>query len=212
MLLDYIIHVAIFSQPFIWWFVYNKNFRIPYILEELINIFFLWSIAMVVILGIRYEFYSTVLIIQYILMVIFCYNVFKRRFDITQAIALSFLVVYMNSYYWESVIHFSEYTQNILNNTLFLNPREIWRLIPCIFFLKKFNYIKDYSVKMLTRGIIISFIISYINFGLFRYSVLINYPNIMEIHAFIREILFMVNRFISLFYLMKVVYHGEKKS
>jgi hypothetical protein len=64
MLIDYIIHVAIFSQPFIWWFVYNKNFRIPYILEELINIFFLWSIAMVVILGITYEFYSTVLIIH----------------------------------------------------------------------------------------------------------------------------------------------------
>jgi hypothetical protein len=52
---------------------------------------------MFVILGIRYEFYSTVLNIKNILMVIFCYNVFKRRFDITQAIALSFLVVYMNN-------------------------------------------------------------------------------------------------------------------
>lgn len=211
MLIDYVIHLAIFSQPFIWWYIYNKNYRIPYILEEVINIIFIWIMIMVSLIGLRYEYYSNVLIIQYIMMVTISYNIFKRRFDITQAIALSFLVVYMNSFYWESVIHFTEYTQNIINRTLFLNPRELWRLTPVLFFLKKFKYDKNYSIIMLLRGIIISFVIGYINFGILRYSVLINYPLIFNIHPFIREILFLINRFISLFYLMKVVYNGEKK-
>lgn len=205
--LTYLVHLLVFSQPFIWWWFYNQHFPIPRIVDFLSGFIVLQTVLTVIALGVRYEYYSTSLVVQYILLVYFAYHMFKDRFSISDAIALSFLTVYMNSYYWESVLHFQEYTLHILSGDIFINYRELWRLTPVLFFIRKFKFDKEHTVNWLSYGLFFSFIVVIYNFGLVNNYNLLSYG--VRIYD-LRNMVFFINRIVCEFIIVKVVVDAEK--
>lgn len=206
-ILTYLVHLLVFSQPFIWWWFYNQHFKIPRIIDYLAAYLTVQVIFMVIALGIQYEFYKTHLIVQYIIMLFLSYRIFASRMDISDSIALAFLTVYMNSYYWESVLHFQEYTMHILAGSIFINYRELWRLIPILFFIRKFKFDKEHTFDLLTKGLMFSALIAMYNFGWYRdYNLLAYGVRLYQI----RNFMFFLNRIVCEFIIVKVILDSEK--
>lgn len=213
MLSDYLINFIIYVQPlfFIWMFEtiwhkewYNIDLRdygndfgaLDFIFYSVSSLFLIF----VFVFNINYAFYTNFLLIQYVLLTMFAYYYLRKAdFTFLYAICFSFLLVFLNSYVWESVLHFTVYNINI--RELF-KIREIYHLI-VIYFLSRYFYVSD--KKMLSRNIKILLFINFL-FCVIYIEVLQRWIGRMNApYGFILTILPMaLNRLISLIFILDI--------
>ena len=97
------------SLIFIWLFrkknvdsFFNKNIRTFFYFSSL------YVICIIYIFNINYNFYTTDLLIYYCLSVLFVTLIFESKYSFKNALCYGFLIVFINSYYWESMLHLNK--------------------------------------------------------------------------------------------------------
>ena len=87
-------------------------------------------------------------------MVLVCFGAFYHKYGYKDAVALSFLLVFINSYYWESMFHFNA----ILFYGLSFNQLvQMFHLLPAYFLVKKLEFYNAKRViKLILYGVIVS--------------------------------------------------------
>jgi len=127
---------------------------------------FLFIVA-VIVTGVTFQFYSNILILQYVMLVMYSYQVLRKHERVLTAICLSFLLVFFNSYLWESVLHFAEYT---VNPIMIFNYRELIHLVVLPFLYSHYTIDKKPVLAKLRILIFINFLFSLLTIEV--------YPNI----------------------------------
>lgn len=137
------------GQPFIWMKLYSYDLR----LEWLRPVFYLSGLAAITAVkatGFSVGFYRNALIIAYILLTMAAVTLYGTRYTFSKAVCLGFLTVFLNSYYWELVLHLGEYlTVGFYVEQL----AQLWRLTPLAFFLRRYRF---HYTKPLWGGLVIS--------------------------------------------------------
>jgi len=180
-LIPYIINVLIFGQVLIFMYFYERSIRIPVvkvnmdygiltndvILETFFYAVSFLFIVAVIVTGVTFQFYSNILILQYVMLVMYSYQVLRKHERVLTAICLSFLLVFFNSYLWESVLHFAEYT---VNPIMIFNYRELIHLVVLPFLYSHYTIDKKPVLAKLRILIFINFLFSLLTIEV--------YPNI----------------------------------
>lgn len=112
------------------------DYELPEFLEALFYPLSLMAAGLVWVSGFSVKFYTTSLIIAYILLTLTAHTIYRTRYSFTQSMSLAFLTVFMNSYFWEIPIHLIEYRQR---GFYFQQVVQMWRLTPLIFFFQRFR-------------------------------------------------------------------------
>ena len=87
-------------------------------------------------------------------MVLLCFGLFHSKYSVKDSIAFAFLIVFINSYYWESMHHFNAIVLYGLN---FNQVVQMFHLIPAYFLVKRLEFHNLKRVKkLLIYGLIIS--------------------------------------------------------
>jgi len=211
--INYLLNFIIYAQPlFFTWLLettYNKeSFMIDWLFDKrrldlYFDILVLSSIFVLAVTGFRYNYYTNNLLLNYVFLVYFAYHILRaNNCTFFKAISLSFLLVFLNSYVWESVLHFSEYTINIMN---IFRVRETFHLV-VIYLLSRYFIISDRKrLKWSVLNILL------LNF-LFSILYIEVYPRMLPIGETLKQATMILNRFISLIYLLDImIYAVEEK-
>lgn len=167
-MINYILRSLIYFQSFLWLFVLFENRLLFFIYDREIPIFFYYfgfcAYLYVLINDVSFGVYTSFLIGFYILMVLLCYSIFSIGFFSKDALALAFLIVFINSYYWESMLHLNAIIFNGLN---FNQIIQAFHLLPAYFLVKRIKFNNPRRVlKLLLYGLMISaFNVSIITLG-----------------------------------------------
>ncbi len=195
-LITYLINVLIFCQVLVFMYFYEISLRIPIVKidmdygllsNDVILETFFYGVSFlfvfgVILTGFAFQFYTNVLILQYVLLVLYAYRVLSKKERVLTAICLSFLLVFFNSYLWESVLHFAEYT---VNPMMIFNFRELIHLVVLPFLYSHYTVDKKPVLAKLR-------ILLFINF-LFSLLTLEVYPNIDSYRFYIPIFRHLVN-------------------
>jgi len=161
--LTYVIHALVLGQPLLFWYIYERYAKlgcypeVDAFIEYIFIVVGLLCAGLVILLKARFEFYSTNLLVQYIFLVLYAYGKVNNRINSLKAISLSFLLVFFNSYLWESVLHFAEYT---INPMRIFNFRELIHLIVLPFLYYHYNYDRKPIMNKLKVTLFINFLFS----------------------------------------------------
>jgi len=155
----FIFQGLILLQPLFWMWLHNSQiwFR-ERAAAELFTIgsvaafFFAWS------LGVSMGYYTTFLILQYIVFTVLAVYLFNTRRSFKHAISLGFLVVFLNSFYWEAPLHLAELLGSGPHIGMLV---QVWRLAPLPFLLKNYSFDK-YAKPTLAVGLFVSTVIMYL--------------------------------------------------
>jgi hypothetical protein len=156
----------------------------------------------VIIFDINIGLYTKGLLFLYILMVWGSVTVLMKihHFSFRKAIANSFLIVYLNSWYWESFMHIWAIQENGLNmNQLF----QALHLIPAIYFIIRYKFDIEKASMQLFKGFIFSALIGMmINFRVWKYLPIVHTDQTV---FFFNHVLILMNRLICLVYLFNAI-------
>jgi hypothetical protein len=130
-LLEALFVMASYGQSFLFMLLYKTRTRIPglLILPYLMPALMLASGLIVRILGL--SLYNPWLLIFYFGSVFIVFLVVRREYDVNKAVALSFLIPFINSFIWEAGLHLSDLIANGPSLNLVLQS---YHLIPLILF------------------------------------------------------------------------------
>jgi len=146
--------------------------------------------------GFSIEFFTTPILLQYIVFVVASVNIFNNKFEFKKALCLGFLVVFLNSFYWEVFYHVYEFQLWIPISLgwewWYLRIPQWLRIVPAFFITRNFKITDRRSLMV---GLIISFFLTYVRFEYHMPSLYIH----------------LVHRMIALFCLVKTVYDAEVK-
>lgn len=193
------------AQPFLWIWILEDD-RWEFLNDEdYYPIFHVSSFLLVLFLiGSKFEigFYSNELLILYSAMVWITTNIliFKFHFSFRKAIANSFLIVYLNSYYWESFMHIWAIQENGLNmNQVF----QALHLVPAVYFVLRYKFDVQEAIDQFGRGFFVSAIIGFTRaFRLWKYLPMVHSEQTVY---FINHGLMIMNRLICWVYLFNIV-------
>jgi len=119
-----------------------------------------------------------------------------------EALATSFLLVYLNSWYWESFLHIWAIQENGINmNQMF----QLLHLIPGVYFLIRYEFDKDRVVDELAKGFMVSIIIGVmLVYRVWRYLPMVHteFTGLFFSHG-----LMILNRIICFVFLFKAIIH-----
>lgn len=170
-LIPYLINVAIFGQCLVFMFFYERSYKVQnirvnldygiltndVILETFFYAVSFLFIVVVILTGVTFQFYTNMLILQYVALVLYAYSVLKKKERVLTAICLSFLLVFFNSYLWESVLHFAEYNANPM---MIFNFRELIHLVVLPFLHAHYTVDKKPVLSKLRMLFFINFLFS----------------------------------------------------
>ena len=151
----YLLRSMVYVQPFIWLYFLDKVIDIKGRYIKLLYPVALSSLYMILgITGFGFSQYSNELLMFYVLLMMYSYYVLSRNYNFKDTVCLSFLLVFINSYYWEFMLH--------LNAIMFygLSFNQLiqgFHLIPVYFLYRKIE-IKDTRrvKKLILYGLVIS--------------------------------------------------------
>jgi len=152
-MLRVLIRALIFLQPLFWIFILRlkKN-------EGLNGLsWFIFPAWIIFFFTVRYkelsfEYYSTDLLMLYSTMVFGIFFFLQVHFEDKNALALSFLLVYVNSFYWESSLHLAALISGEIVNTLTQAITHLY-FIPLLLYSIKI-YDEKRAIKLLIYGLI----------------------------------------------------------
>ena len=162
--LEFFFQFIVIVQPVFWAYLYewDRGFN-----EEYKWGFYALSLAAIsgiIITGFNVGFYDSILLIQYILLTCLSTYLYNQRWPIKESICLAFLTVFLNSFYWEIVLHGAE----LLQHGFYLGMLvQFWRLVPLVFFFNKFKFNKD-SLNQIVYGIILISVFMFTRWTVFR--------------------------------------------
>ena len=136
----FLFRALIFGQPLFWMWLYDRDFD----LSAYRNSFYFFSGSFCLAALIRsvtdnsiFEYYTAWLLFLYAFMVILVTLSLEEKFNFRQSLCLGFLLVYLNSYVWEFMLHVTSYmTYGITPNDLL----QMQHLIVLPWLLKKFRF------------------------------------------------------------------------
>jgi len=105
---DYLFQVAIFTQPFLWMWLLRSRIGLN---DRLRYIFYLAGVAFIMavwVTGFEVGYYNSHLLIQYAANTMLAVYLLNQRKCFKESLCLAFLLVYINSYYWELPLHIVE--------------------------------------------------------------------------------------------------------
>jgi len=175
--LYYLMRAIVYAQPFIWLYFLDKDIDIKGRYIKLLYPVALSSLYLILgITGFGFSQYNNELLMFYILLMLYSYYVLKHNYNFKDTVCLSFLLVFINSYYWEFMLH--------LNAIMFygLSFNQLiqgFHLIPVYFLYRKIE-IKDTRrvKKLILYGLIISTLnILALNLFPFTFNGIVFYPD-----------------------------------
>ena len=190
------INFVILLIPIVFMIINELDINLDY-LKNYFYIFGCFCFFVVRDYNINHMFYTSQLINLYILFVLLSVYLFDLKRSFKEALCLGFLTVYLNSYYWESMLHFASYMHGYIGLNEFL---QFWRLIPFVYFY--FYY--EYEDKSIFRYVIIGLIFSSLLVLLRAFLI---FFKMGYLNAYINNL----NRFICLLILVYVVNKLKKK-
>lgn len=199
--ISYIVQALILGQPLFFVALYDwKQLKIPPWVEPYLYLAATCALLVVKLTHWEIMFYTNNLWVQYIIMVVTSYAIYRDKYPIKEAGCLAFLTVFLNSFYWETPLHLADFITgagNILGNLGVWIP-QLWRLYPATFFLPRFNY-KPTAKKKLLAGLVFSAAIMGLIFGL-------------HIVGPMKQLYYLVNRFVCMIILTQVTLEAEPKT
>jgi len=157
-------------------------------------------------MDISYLFYTKELIIVYSLMTLFVTYVFEQRYNFNKAVSMGFMLVFLNSFYWEIARHFNAlFLYGEVINTL----KQSTRLIPGAFLFYRFKFEnKKKVIKYLLYGVVVS-TVSLLLLSATPIFIIRLFHKVFHYWIYIK-ILNHLNRVICLYILVKIFYEeGE---
>ncbi len=203
-MLETLFRAFLILQPFLWIWILEDD-RFEFLNHERVKDLFTYA-SLFVIVGvwignISIGFYSRDLLLLYSCLVWWGILVLMKNFNwhFREALATSFLLVYLNSWYWESFLHIWAIQENGINmNQMF----QLLHLIPGVYFLIRYEFDKDRAINELAKGFMVSTVIGlskktyfWVSWGLVKYA-----PSI----AFERTLM-NLNRIISFIFLFRAI-------
>lgn len=152
----YILRTLVYLQSFFWLIVllYVDDVDPPKIIKEIILAVSFYLSYAVLNYNISFSQYTSPLLSFYILMVILCFGAFYHQYGFKDAVALSFLIVFINSFYWESFFHFNAI---VFYGLSFNQLIQMFHLIPAYFLAKRIEFYRPRKViKLIMYGVIVS--------------------------------------------------------
>ena len=163
-LIQDVFRALLIAQPFLWiWIIEDErglkiidDVNAPYWFSVLV---FVWSV-LILIFDVNIGFYTSELLILYALMVFVStwVLVLNHSFIFRKAIATSFLIVYLNSWYWESFLHIWAILENGFNLNQFF---QALHLLPAVYFLMRYKFDTPNAVDQVSKGFLVSTIIGF---------------------------------------------------
>jgi hypothetical protein len=161
-MLETLFRAFVIVQPFLWMWILEDD-RFEFLNgDESFTLFsvlaMLWGVGLWLNPGFHIGLYSSEILFVYSFLVWWGILALIKNFgwDFREALATSFLLVYLNSWYWESFLHIWAIQENGINaNQLF----QLLHLIPGIYFLIRYEFDKNKAVDELAKGFIASTII-----------------------------------------------------
>ena len=101
------INIALFLQMFIWFNLYKYK-ELPRIVESVFYISGTIVLLLVYLTGFSINFFTTWILGQYISMVLISTAIYSTKYPFNKAVSLSFLTVFLNSFWWEIFYHIYE--------------------------------------------------------------------------------------------------------
>jgi hypothetical protein len=204
-LIETIFRAFVVYQPFLWMWVLEDE-RFEGIDDVNIDSWFGVSVFVFIVLVSIFQFsiafYSTELLIVYALLVWAGAWVCKHTFNYSfkDAVAISFLITYLNSWYWEGILHLWAIMENGMNANQLV---QLGHLIPGLYFLKQWEFDVQESANCLMKGWAIAGLITFTRKArLWKYlPIVFTDWNV----AFIDHGLMNVNRVICFYYLLKAI-------
>lgn len=152
----YILRTLVYVQSFFWLIIllYVDDFDPPRFFKELSYAICFYLSYAVLEYNISFSQYPASLLSFYILMVLVCFSAFYHQYGFKDAVSLSFLIVFINSYYWESMFHLNA----ILFYGLSLNQIvQMFHLIPAYFLVRRIEFHNPLRViKLILCGMVVS--------------------------------------------------------
>lgn len=168
----YLIRALIFAQPLFWMWLYDRDVD----LSAYRNTFYVLSCAfcfaalsLSVTVDFVFQYYTAWLLFLYAFMVIMVTYILEEKWGFRRGLCLGFLVVFLNSYVWEFMLHLTSYLSNGIKPNDVL---QMWHLIALYWILKKFRIVVDKKVfltgvqrLLLVETVIAIFVIEVIGKG-----------------------------------------------
>lgn len=157
---------------------------------------------MIHLLNLSFEFYYTHLIILYIAFVLATTWILNNVFEFKIALCLGFLLTFINSGYWEFMLHLTDiYENGFMINQLI----QFIHFIPTLFLVKMFKFKNNKkAIDTLLIGLFVSCIVGVISIDFISWRMSIPFINIYVRGNLIRKFLFDVNRTFCLYSLIKI--------
>jgi hypothetical protein len=204
-LIQDIFRALVIAQPFLWmWIIEDDRWKV--LNDVNADIWFsicayAW-ISLIILFDVNIGFFSAELLILYALMVWASTMILIRKhfFSFRKAISNSFLIVYLNSYYWESFLHLWAINENGFNmNQVF----QALRLIPAVYFIFRYKFDVKEASDHLLMGFSISALIGVIRiYRLWKYLPIVYSTQTVY---FFNHGLMILNRLICLVYLFDAI-------
>jgi hypothetical protein len=128
-----LVQILVYAQPALWLWLWDKKHRIPPMSLLLLGIV---GAAGVALSGLSYGFYTNTLLIFYILSVVAVAYHYRDKTNL-QPICLGFLLVFVNSFYWEFPIHVADFLEFDSFGVVAIQALHLW---PLPFLLKKAGF------------------------------------------------------------------------
>ena len=134
---DYVFQAGVLLQPLLWMWLHGSRLKVPEFLK-----YVFYSVAMVAVFavwitGFSVGYYTTFLLIQYCVFTALAVHLMNTRHCFKEALCLGFLLVFMNSYYWELPLHVAA----VLSGEPVVNVVfQLWRLAPLPFLLRHYRF------------------------------------------------------------------------
>ena len=192
-------------QPFFWMWVLEDD-RFEGLKDVNIHAWFTVSVFAFCVSAFMFDIsigiYSSGYLFMYAILVWLvysrCFGIFKYSFR--DSVALGFLIVYLNSWYWEGVLHLWAIAENGFN----LNQAyQMLHLIPAVYFLLRWEFDRQEAGNELMKGWAFAGLISFARMGrIWRFLPIVFTGGIVD---FFNQGLMTLNRIICLWYLTNAI-------
>lgn len=191
------VQLFIFLQMLLWFNLYHSRFHLTRDHEAMFFFLGFSAFLWVYQTGFSVEYFTTRILLQYILMVMATVKIFNNKYEFKKALCLGFLLVFLNSFWWELFYHVYEFQIWLpysFGLDWWVNRLPQWiRLTPVYFISKNFK-INDY--RYVEYGLVLNFALTYLRF---------HYPGLLG------NYLHPLHRVIALSLLVLTIYNSETK-
>ena len=137
---EFLFQYLVIIQPVFWMILYESE---TYLKDRWIEVFHaasMLTISIVMYTDFTVGYYTTWILIQYIILVNLSVYLYNQRMPLKEALCLGFLTVFLNSFYWEMPLHFMDLLSGGLYTGMLV---QFVRLVPAWFIAKKAGQLID---------------------------------------------------------------------